>query len=79
MAIIEGVPYLTGAPIKACDLRAGAALVIAGVCARGITEVSGVRYIERGYENIVGKLRTLGADILSVASGEEEADDAEAI
>ena len=80
VAVIEGVPYLTGAPIKACDLRAGAALVIAGVCARGITEVTGVRYIERGYENIVGKLRTLGADILSVASADEEDEDgAEAI
>ena len=80
VAVIEGVPYLTGAPIKACDLRAGAALVIAGVCARGITEVTGVRYIERGYENIVGKLRALGADILSVATSEDEPEsDAEAI
>ena len=54
--------------------------MIAGVCARGITEVTGVRYIERGYENIVGKLRALGADILSVATSEDEPEsDAEAI
>jgi len=62
-AIIEGVPYITGAPIKAGDLRAGAALVIAGLCARGTTELEGVSYIERGYEKMVKKLSALGADI----------------
>ena len=62
-AIIEGVPFLTGAPIKAGDLRAGAALVIAGLCARGETELEGVNYIERGYEKMIGKLSSLGADI----------------
>jgi UDP-N-acetylglucosamine 1-carboxyvinyltransferase len=62
-AIIEGVPYLTGAPIKAGDLRAGAALVIAGLSARGRTEIEGVHYIERGYEDMVEKLKALGADI----------------
>ena len=65
-AIIEGVPTLTGAPIKAGDLRAGAALVIAGLSAQGRTEIEGVNYIERGYENMVEKLRALGADISAV-------------
>ena len=65
-AVIEGVPALTGAPIKAYDLRAGAAMVIAGLCARGRTEIEGVEYIERGYEDIIGKLRAIGADIVSV-------------
>jgi len=62
-AILEGVPYLTGAPIKAGDLRAGAALVIAGLCARGETELEGVGYIERGYEKMLSKMSSLGADI----------------
>jgi len=62
-AIIEGVQYITGAPIKAGDLRAGAAMVIAGLCARGETELEGVNYIERGYEKMVKKLSALGADI----------------
>ena len=65
-AIIEGVPCLTGAPLKAGDLRAGAALVIAGLCAKGETVVEGVSYIERGYEKLVDKLTALGADIKSV-------------
>jgi len=64
-AIIEGVPFITGAPVKASDLRAGAALVIAGLCARGSTEIEGVNYIERGYEKIVAKLSAIGADIQS--------------
>ena len=79
VAVIEGVPYLTGAPITAPDLRAGAALVIAGLGARGMTEISSVRFIERGYENIVGKLRAMGAEILSVASDEEDEAAEEAI
>ena len=54
---------LTGAPVQACDLRAGAALVIAGLAAQGETEMTQVQYIERGYEDLVGKLRQLGADI----------------
>ena len=62
-AIIEGVPYITGAPTRAGDLRAGAALVIAGLCARGQTEIEGVRYIERGYEKMIKKFSALGADI----------------
>ena len=62
-AIIEGVECLTGAPIAACDLRAGAAMVIAGLCASGETIVEQIHYIERGYEDIVGKFQALGADI----------------
>ena len=64
-AIIEGVPNITGAPVKAGDLRAGAALVVAGLCARGTTEIEGVNYIDRGYEKIVAKLSAIGADIQS--------------
>ncbi len=70
-AVIEGVDHLTGAPIQACDLRAGAALVIAALAAQGESEISCVQYIERGYENIVEKLRAVGADIRAVeAAGE---------
>jgi len=65
-AIIDGVPYLTGAHIKAGDLRAGAALVIAGLCARGETVIEGVSYIERGYEKMIEKLSALGADIKAI-------------
>lgn len=62
-AVVEGVDHLTGAPIQACDLRAGAALVIAALAAQGESEICCVQYIERGYENIVEKLRGLGARI----------------
>ncbi len=71
VAIIEGVKKLTGAPVASCDLRAGAAMVIAGLCAEGVTEVEDIHYIERGYENFVGKLRALGADIRLVDEPEE--------
>ena len=63
IAIFEGGAKLTGAPVMACDLRAGAAMVIAGMCASGRTEIEDIHFIERGYENFVGKLRKLGADI----------------
>ena len=63
VAVVEGVSQLVGAPIQACDLRAGAALVIAGLAAQGTTELSHINYIERGYEDLVGKLRAVGADI----------------
>ena len=63
IAIIEGSAKLSGAPVMACDLRAGAAMVIAGLCANGTTEIEDIHFIERGYENFVGKLRALGADI----------------
>ena len=63
IAIVEGVERLTGAPVESPDLRAGAALVVAALAAEGETEIGQVQYIERGYEDIVGKLRALGADI----------------
>ncbi|MCR5575514.1 MAG: UDP-N-acetylglucosamine 1-carboxyvinyltransferase [Oscillospiraceae bacterium] len=63
VAVIEGGRRLTGAPVLACDLRAGAAMVIAGMVAQGTTVIEDVHYIERGYENFVGKLNALGADI----------------
>ena len=68
VAAIDGVERLSGAPVAACDLRAGAAMVIAGLTAEGTTEVEDIHYIERGYENFVGKLRALGADIASWTS-----------
>jgi UDP-N-acetylglucosamine 1-carboxyvinyltransferase len=73
LAVIEGVDHLDAAPVKATDLRAGAALVIAGLCANGVTQIENVQQIERGYENIEGKLRNLGADIRRVHIPEPEA------
>ena len=70
-AVVEGVDHLTGAPIQAYDLRAGAALVIAALAAQGQSEISNVQYIERGYEDIVSKFRALGADIRAVDEPEE--------
>ena len=63
VAVIQGGKPLTAAPVKAVDLRAGAALVIAGLAAKGTTEVEDIHHIERGYECIVDKLRRMGADI----------------
>ena len=62
-AVITGCDGLRGATVKAHDLRAGAALVIAGLAAQGETFVENIHYIERGYENLIGKLTALGADI----------------
>lgn len=62
-AIVWGVPGLHGAEVKACDLRAGAAAVLAGLAAQGTTEISDIHHIERGYSHIVEKLRGIGADI----------------
>jgi UDP-N-acetylglucosamine 1-carboxyvinyltransferase len=70
-AIVEGVDHLSGAPVQASDLRAGAALVIAALAAHGQSEISCVHYIERGYENIVAKLQALGADIRAVEVPDE--------
>ena len=72
VAVIEGVERLTGAPVHACDLRAGAAMVIAGLSAQGITEVASIHHIERGYENLVEKLVGVGADIRLVQTTEED-------
>jgi len=66
MAVIEGVKQLMGAPVEALDLRAGAALVLAALFAKGKTEISNVCYIDRGYENFDSKLRSLGADIVRI-------------
>ena len=66
IAIIEGVESLTPAPVKATDLRAGAAMIIAGLSTVGTTEIENIIHIERGYEDIVGKLKSVGADIEKV-------------
>ena len=73
IAVIEGVSKLSGAPLMACDLRAGAAMVIAGLAAEGTTDIGCIHYIERGYENLVEKLRGVGADIRLVEDEDEEA------
>ena len=65
-AVFEGVEHLTGAPVNATDLRAGAALIIAGIVAEGTTELYNLEHIDRGYENIEAKFRSLGADIKRV-------------
>ena len=72
-AIIDGVERLTGAAVSAPDLRAGAALVIAGLMAEGFTTVENVEYIERGYENFEYKMQQLGADIVKVDSEDTKA------
>ncbi len=72
LAIIEGVDHLTGAQLEACDLRAGAAMLIAALAARGVSEITNVQYIERGYEDVVGKIRSVGGVIRAVEIPEEE-------
>jgi UDP-N-acetylglucosamine 1-carboxyvinyltransferase len=62
-AIVRGVPSLSGARVRAPDIRAGAALVLAGLAAEGITDVDGAEHIDRGYEDLDGRLRALGANI----------------
>lgn len=66
-AVFEGVDGLYGAPVYATDLRAGAALIIAGVCAEGTTEIYNLEHIDRGYENIEEKFRNIGANIERVS------------
>lgn len=66
VAVIEGVPALTGVTVKATDLRAGAAMIIAGMVARGETRVTNIQYVDRGYEDVVEKFSALGADIRRV-------------
>ena len=72
VAVIEGVRALTGAQVCACDLRAGAAMIVAGLAANGVTEIDQVYHIERGYEGIVQKLSKLGADIHEEVIPEED-------
>ena len=69
-AIINGVSYLSGAPVMASDLRAGAVLVVAGLAASGETVVSRIYHIDRGYEAIENKLKNLGAEIVRVKDDE---------
>jgi UDP-N-acetylglucosamine 1-carboxyvinyltransferase len=66
IAVIHGVEQLRGAPVKADDLRAGAAMIIAGLAAKGRTEIEDILYIDRGYENVVEKFGNLGGDIRRV-------------
>ena len=66
VAIVEGVEQLRGAPVTACDLRGGAALVVAGLAAQGRTLVEGEEHIRRGYEDLAGSLADLGARIREV-------------
>ena len=62
-AVVQGVPFLSGAPVMSTDLRASAALVIAGLAAQGTTVIQGLKHLDRGYEDIVGKLKGLGANL----------------
>lgn len=72
VAVVEGPTQLTGAPVKATDLRAGAALLIAALTADGVTELEDIDHIERGYENLVAKFEGLGASIIRQVIPEEE-------
>jgi UDP-N-acetylglucosamine 1-carboxyvinyltransferase len=62
-AVVRGIPRLSGAPVKAHDIRAGAAMVVAGLAAEGETTISGVGHIDRGYDDLVGRLAAVGAGI----------------
>ncbi|WP_448920242.1 UDP-N-acetylglucosamine 1-carboxyvinyltransferase [Eubacterium sp.] len=73
VAVIVGVPRLDGTTVRATDLRAGAAMIIAGLVAEGVTTVEDTIYVERGYEDVVEKFSALGADIKRVAVKEENA------
>jgi UDP-N-acetylglucosamine 1-carboxyvinyltransferase len=66
-AVVRGVPRLSGAPVKAHDIRAGAAMVVAGLAAEGETRITGVRHIDRGYDDLVGRLHAVGAQIERVS------------
>ena len=72
VAVIEGVEGFSGAKVQACDLRAGAAMVIAGLAAEGETEIGSIHHIERGYQNIVEKLAAVGADIQTIFVPDDE-------
>lgn len=73
VAMIEGVERLSGTEVSAPDLRAGAALVVAGLTAEGVTTVDQIHYIQRGYENFEGKLQALGANIELIDSKDDKA------
>ena len=74
LAVVEGVEKLTGAHVKATDLRAGAALVIAGLAAEGTTTIEDIKHIQRGYEDIIEKLKNLGADVTILSESQREAE-----
>ena len=80
-ATIEGVETLNGSPVKADDLRAGAAMLIAGLMAKGTTSIENIIYIDRGYDNVVGKFQALGADMwrMNDADSPKALDDSEAV
>ena len=63
IAVVEGIDHLNAAPVKATDLRAGAAMVIAALAATGTSQVENIHHIERGYEDVELKFKKLGADI----------------
>lgn len=71
-AIVQGVPMLSGAPVLATDLRASAALVLAGLAANGLTVIKDLHHLDRGYDNLESKLRELGASIQRTSLTEEE-------
>lgn len=71
-AIVQGISEFKGAPVKADDLRAGAAMIIAGLCAKGETQVEDIIHIDRGYEDVVKKLTAVGADIARVNFPDKE-------
>lgn len=73
LAVVQGVEQLKGAPVRADDLRAGAAMLIAGLSASGTTEIEDISHIDRGYENVVEKFRGLGADIKRINCPEPNA------
>ncbi len=77
VAVVEGVDHFSGANVRATDLRAGAALIIAGMVANGTTEIEDIYHIERGYENIADKLRSLGAEIARVSTPDPAMSEAE--
>src|SRR3989442_13263151 len=62
-AVIRGVERLSSAPVRALDIRAGAAMVIAALAAEGTTEISDMYYVDRGYEDLEGRLASLGAEV----------------
>ncbi len=72
LAVIDGVDSLTGVKVKATDLRAGAAMIIAGLIAKGETVIEDIQYIDRGYEDVVKKFSALGAQISRVEVSEPE-------
>jgi UDP-N-acetylglucosamine 1-carboxyvinyltransferase len=78
-AIVTGVPRLSGAQVMATDLRASASLVLAGLAAEGQTVISRAYHLERGYDNLVGKLGALGAVVREVDLDEDSAEQGKGI